>query len=85
MRRREFIILLGGSMATWPLAARAQQPIPLIGVLSSRTLDMNGPLVDAFRRGLAENGYIEGRNVTVEYRVADGDYGRLSALADEFS
>jgi putative ABC transport system substrate-binding protein len=46
---------------------------------------MNGPLVDAFRRGLAENGYIEGRNVTVEYRVADGDYGRLSALADEFS
>jgi putative ABC transport system substrate-binding protein len=55
MRRREFIILLGGSMATWPLAARAQRPIPLIGVLSSRTLDMNGPLVDAFRRGLAEN------------------------------
>jgi putative tryptophan/tyrosine transport system substrate-binding protein len=57
--------------------------MPMIGMLSSRTLDMNGPLVAAFRRGLAENGYAEGRNVVVEYLGAGGDYGRLPALAVE--
>ena len=55
----------------------------MIGVLNSRTFDKNGPLFDAFRRGLAENGYVEGRNVVIEYRSADGDYARLPALAAE--
>jgi len=84
MKRREFIKLLGGAAASaCPLAARAQQPMPVIGMLGSRTLDLNGPLVAAFRRGLAENGYAEGRSVVVEYHGAAGDYGRLPALAAE--
>ena len=57
--------------------------MPVIGFFSSRTFDKNGPLLDAFRRGLAENGYVEGRNVAIEYRSADGDYARLPALAAE--
>ena len=83
MKRREFIKLLGGAVVTWPLAARAQQPMPVIGMLSSRTLDLSGPLVAAFRRGLAENGYVEGRSAVVEYHGAGGDYGRLPTLAAE--
>jgi len=85
MQRREFITLLGSAAVAWPFTIRAQDSIPLIGVLSSRALDLGGPLIGAFRSGLAENGYIEGRNVAIEYRGADGDYGRLSALADEFA
>jgi len=78
MRRREFITLLGGA-AAWPIAARAQQsPLPLIGFVSSAAADTS--YVTAFRQGLADSGYIEGRNLAVEYRWADGKFERLPAL-----
>jgi putative ABC transport system substrate-binding protein len=85
MRRRVFISLLGGAAASsaWPLTARAQQPMPVIGFLSTRAPDDSEPLVAGFRRGLAENGYTEGQNVRVEYRWALGQYDRMSALAEE--
>jgi putative ABC transport system substrate-binding protein len=83
VRRRNFIAALGGA-AAWPLVARAQQPtMPVIGFMSSRALNDSRHLVDAFRTGLQTNGYVEGRNVTVEYRWAEGEYGRLPALAAE--
>ena len=76
MQRREFIILLGSAAAVWPLGARAQQPtMPVIGLLSGI------PQLDAFRQGLNEIGYVEGRNVAFEYRWAEGHPDRLSALA----
>src|SRR5262245_11378694 len=81
MRRRDFIAGLAGSVA-WPLAARAQQPgIPLVGYLSGASAAQFPHLVAAFRRGLNEAGYVEGRNVQVEYRWADGQYGRVPAQA----
>ena len=82
MRRRDLISLLGGAVVTWPLAARAQQrAMPVIGFLHGAWLETRRAEVTAFHRGLSETNYVEGRNVAVEYRWAEGRYDRLPALA----
>src|SRR6516165_4306622 len=81
LRRRDFITLLGGA-AAWPLAAPAQQPaMPVVGFLSNGSLEGFSPYLATFRQGLGEAGFVEGRNVAIEYRWADNDNERLQGMA----
>jgi putative ABC transport system substrate-binding protein len=81
MRRREFIAFLSGGAAAWPLVARGQQPLPAVGFLHPTSPDAFPQSVDGFRRGLNDAGFVEGQNVTIEYRWARGEYDRLPGLA----
>jgi len=84
MRRREFIARLGVAATIWPIAARAQQrSLPVIGFLGVGSRDNYAPYVAAFRKGLDESGFVEGQNVAIEYRWAEGQYDRMAELAAE--
>jgi ABC-type uncharacterized transport system substrate-binding protein len=83
MKRREFMTLVAGAAANAPFAARAQQPMPVVGFLHSASPSYLGQFVDALRKGLGESGFIEGQNLAIEYRWAEGHYDRLPALAME--
>jgi putative ABC transport system substrate-binding protein len=85
MKRRHFITLIG-SVAAWPLAARAQQrALPMIGLLSSRSPAVDAPLIALIRQGLNETGFVEGQNVAIDYRWAEGQYDRLAGLAADLA
>jgi putative ABC transport system substrate-binding protein len=81
MRRRDFIAVIGGAAVTWPLLARAQQSMPVIGFLNVAAPDGYALYVAAFRDGLKESGYVDGQNVAIEYRWAEGQYDRLPDMA----
>src|SRR5690242_7275705 len=82
MKRREFLIFLGGAVTAGPVAAYAQQPaLPVVGFLGSRSAETDAHLMTWFRRGLAESGYVEGKNLTIEYRWANEQFDQLPALA----
>jgi putative tryptophan/tyrosine transport system substrate-binding protein len=84
MRRREFIRFIGSATVAWPVVARAQQrPLPVIGFLNGGAPESFAPVVSAFLQGLKEAGYVDGQNVVIEYRWANGQYDRLAALADD--
>jgi putative tryptophan/tyrosine transport system substrate-binding protein len=81
MKRREFITLLGGAAVSWPLAAGAQQAMAAVGFLSLQSRGPASQLLEAFRRGLAETGYVEGQNVAIDYRLTEGRLDRLAEMA----
>jgi len=84
VRRREFLKLLGGAAAAWPLGARAQQKIPRVGFMGNSTAALEGNLVNSFRDGMRDLGYEEGRNIVIDYLWAEGKYERFPALVAEF-
>jgi putative ABC transport system substrate-binding protein len=84
MRRREFVTFLGGAVAAWPVAARAQQPaMPVVGYLNTRSVEGDALYTAAFRQGLKEIGFVEGQNVAIVYRFANGKNDRIPAFATD--
>jgi putative tryptophan/tyrosine transport system substrate-binding protein len=85
MRRRDLIWLIGGTAAAWPLLARAQATLPVVGYMSARSPEDTVQVLEAFLKGLSDGSFVNGQNVNIEYRWARGDYGRLPTLANELA